>query len=267
MKKTAYMNISEFSRLTGIKRANLIFYDKVGLLKAEHRSDNNYRLYTQHQLKTAFVIFSLRAIDVPIDEIKNYINQQTPEKMIDLFEAQEKYMQEEIVKLKHRKAMMKLQREMVLETKQLDTSMIHIIDRHDEPIFLGEKINEGISEDKAMLEFYDYVELNGIDMSSPMGALVSKDMLCSSGIPKEVQQFYMKIVHKHKDKKPAGRYVVGFSHGDYGKNVEALYQRLFAFIQENHLKICGDAYEEYPLFEMTTKDPNQYLVRIEIMIE
>lgn len=267
MSKTTYMNISEFSKLTGIKRANLIFYDKVGLLKAEHRSENNYRCYTQHQLKTAFVIFSLRAVDISIDEIKNYLNQQTPEKMVELFEAQEKYLQAEIVKLKERKALMKLQRVMVMETWELDTSKIHLLERLEEPIFLGEQIQSGYSEDKAMLEFYDYAEMNGIDTSSPLGAIVSQEVLSENTNGLAVKQFYMRLAHRHATKKPQGRYVVGFSRGDYGTSVDSLYQRLLTYIQTNNLKICGDAYVEYPLFEVTTQDPIQYLVRIEIMVE
>lgn len=31
--------------------------------------------------------------------------------------------------------------------------------------------------------------------------------------------------------------------------------------------MCSDAYEEYPLNELSTKDENQYCVKIEIMVE
>lgn len=266
MSKTTYMSISEFSKLTGIKRANLIFYDNIGLLKAEHRSENNYRCYSQHQLKTAFIISSLRAVDISLEEIKTYTNQRTPEKMVELFETQEKHLQEEIMKLKQSKAMMKLQREMVLETMQLDTSKIYIMSRKDEPLFLGCVIPNGVSDEKATLEFYDYAEEHGIELSNPLGAIVSKEVMLGDGTINKVKQFYLKLPHMHKDKKPAGRYVVGFLEGDYGVDVELLYQRLFIYIKEHNLIICGDAYEEYPLYEITTKDPNHYLIRIEIMI-
>ena len=42
---------------------------------------------------------------------------------------------------------------------------------------------------------------------------------------------------------------------------------LFKFIDKNNLRMCSDAYEEYPLNELSTKDENQYCVKIEIMVE
>lgn len=266
MSKTTYMNISEFAKLSGIKRENLIFYDSIDLLKPIYRTENNYRCYSQHQLKTAFIIMSLRSVDISLKEIKTYTEQRTPEKMLTLFEAQEHHLQDEITKLKRRKAMMKLQREMVLETMNLDTSKIHIIERAEEAIFLGEDIEEGVSDDKATIAFYDYAEEHGMELSNPFGAVVSKESLCTDGALNKVNRFYLKLSHKHKDKKLAGTYAVGFFHGDYGSNVEQLYEQMLSFIHAQKLSICGNAYEEYPLYEITTKDPNQYLIKIEIMV-
>ena len=44
------LSILEYSRLTGIKRDNLRFYDRIGLLKPEIRGENGYRYYTRRQL-------------------------------------------------------------------------------------------------------------------------------------------------------------------------------------------------------------------------
>ncbi|MHA8138628.1 MerR family transcriptional regulator [Lactobacillaceae bacterium Scapto_B20] len=40
------MKISEFAKLTGISRENLIFYDQQGLLKPISRGQNGYRYYS-----------------------------------------------------------------------------------------------------------------------------------------------------------------------------------------------------------------------------
>src|SRR5699024_12354317 len=47
----------------------------------------------------------------------------------------------------------------------------------------------------------------------------------------------------------------------YGES-DDLYEKLYEFIKENNLRICSDAYEEYPLNELSTKDENQYCVKI-----
>ncbi|MGL4345287.1 MAG: hypothetical protein ACRCTE_08825, partial [Cellulosilyticaceae bacterium] len=51
----------------------------------------------------------------------------------------------------------------------------------------------------------------------------------------------------------------------YGES-DHLYEKLFAFIKENDLRICGNAYEEYPLNELSTINPNDYCVKIEIHV-
>ena len=45
MSQKKQLSILEFSRLTGIKRENLRFYDRIGLLSPEARGENGYRYY------------------------------------------------------------------------------------------------------------------------------------------------------------------------------------------------------------------------------
>ncbi|MEW9095288.1 MAG: MerR family transcriptional regulator [Clostridiaceae bacterium] len=88
MKDKSYMTIKEFSRLTGIKRENLRYYDKIGLFSPELRGENGYRYYTRNQLTTSYLIISLREIGVSIEEIKKYIDIRTPEQIFSLFSTQ-----------------------------------------------------------------------------------------------------------------------------------------------------------------------------------
>lgn len=70
----------------------------------------------------------------------------------------------------------------------------------------------------------------------------------------------------HNSYKPEGKYVVLYGRCAYGES-DSLYEKLFAFIKENNLRICGHAYEEYPLNELSTKNEKEYCVKIEIMVE
>ena len=79
-------------------------------------------------------------------------------------------------------------------------------------------------------------------------------------------QHYFKIESDHNSYKPEGKYVVLYGRCAYAES-DNLYEKLFTFIKENKLRICSDAYEEYPLNELSTKDDKQYCVKIEIMVE
>lgn len=264
MKKTPYMSISEFAEATSIKRANLIFYDRIGLLHPEVRGENNYRYYTSHQLSTAYLISALRSIGISLDDIKSYATTRTPEHMIQLFEDQERHIEHEIENLKEIKRLMRTYVQLAEEVMHTDTSQIQIMNLEEETIFLGNEIKKGLSLEEANIEFYEYAITCNMNLSYPFGAVISKETILS-GVVNEAKQYYMIVPHKEYQVKPAGRYLVGYAHGGYGDDQE-LHQRLLTYIKEHHLIVTGNGYEEYPLNEMSTKNSDDFLIRLQIKI-
>lgn len=265
MKKTAYMSISQFAKASGIKRANLIFYDQAGLLHPEFRGENNYRFYNSRQLSTAYLISALRSIGFSLHDIQEYASTRTPENMIHLFEDQTHRIQQEIEKLKEIKRLMKFHVKMAEESMHINLNEIQILELKEEAIFLGKLIQDNQSDDDATVDFFNYSIEQGINPNYPSGTIIAKEAL-SSLSPYQAKQFYMHISHHKSDFIPAGRYVVGYTRGAYGRG-QLLLRKLLDFIQENHLIICGDAYEEYPLNEMSIQNTDNYLIKIKIRIE
>lgn len=64
-------NIKEAEEQTGISRANIRYYEKMGLLQPKRNEKNGYREYTPEDIKRILQIKILRKLDVPIEEIKN----------------------------------------------------------------------------------------------------------------------------------------------------------------------------------------------------
>ena len=108
MNQKKKLSILEFSRLTGISRDNLRFYDRIGLLCPEQRGENNYRYYARHQLNSAYLIGSLRLLEVGLEDIRHYSAGRTPERMLALFARQEERIQAEIARLRETSEIMKL---------------------------------------------------------------------------------------------------------------------------------------------------------------
>ena len=48
--KDNYLTISEFSRISEIKRKALIFYDNTGVFSPKYTAPNGYRYYTHDQI-------------------------------------------------------------------------------------------------------------------------------------------------------------------------------------------------------------------------
>lgn len=268
MKDKSHMQINKFSFLTGIKRENLRYYDQIGLLSPEFRGENGYRYYTKNQLTTAYLIISLREIGIGIEEIRSYIDTRTPEKMFNLFSSQKEHILTEIKKLNRILEVIQLYVDMAKEAINYEDNSIHIEYKNKEPIFLGPIISEHYSDkplEDSAISFYNYASENGIDIGYPLGAIVSKDYI-ESKPPLYSIQYYFKTSNSHNAYKPAGKYVIYYGRCAYGES-DNLYEELYKFIKENNLCICSNAYEEYPLNELSTKDENQYCVKIEIMVE
>ena len=66
--------ISEVSKLTGVSRRTLQYYDDEGLLLVE-RSLNNHRIFDQQDLVRIWEILVYKEIQFELKEIKNILNQ------------------------------------------------------------------------------------------------------------------------------------------------------------------------------------------------
>lgn len=264
MKDKSNMQIKEFSALTGIKRENLRYYDQIGLLSPEFRGKNGYRYYTRSQLTTAYLIISLRELGIGIDEIKRYIDIRTPEEMFSLFSSQKQHILTEIKKLKRILEVMQLYVDMAEDAIKYKENIINIEYKKKEPIFLGPIISND-SLDEAAISFYNFAAENGIDIGYPLGAIINKKDIENKN-PLYATQYYFKAMHDQNSYKPEGKYAVFYGRCAYGES-DYLYEKLYKFIDKNNLRMCSDAYEEYPLNELSTKDENQYCVKIEIMVE
>ncbi|NFD29225.1 MerR family transcriptional regulator [Clostridium botulinum] len=265
MKDKSYMTIKDFSRITGIKCETLRYYDKIGLFSPELRGDNGYRYYTENQLTISYLIISLREVGISIDEIKKYIDIRTPEQMFSLFSKQKKHILTEIKKLNHIVAIMQSYIDIAKDAVKYEENSIHIEYKKKEPIFLSPIVSNNTLND-SIISFYNFAAENGIDVVGyPSGAVINTESFDSEE-SLLVMQYYFKVGYDQNSYKPEGKYAVFYGRCAYGES-DDFYKKLFTFIKENNLRICSNAYEEYPLNELTTKDEKQYCVKIEVMVE
>lgn len=266
MNNYGHMTISEFSRFTGIKRDNLIFYDRIGLITPELRGDNGYRYYTQRQLATAFLVSSMRELKISTQTIKDYTKHRTPQHMLELLGAQMQKIDMEIKTLEQIKDIMELYTNITADALREDKTVIQIKKLTGQPVFYGPYLDgtEPYS-DESLNAFYDYASGFGMALSYPLGIAFSKECLLR-GNGETPQQFYFKLPRSDNQFKPGGTYVVGYLQGAYIQ-VETLYRQMLDFIRKRDLVICGRAYEEYPLNEISVQNENEYLIKVEIMVE
>ena len=66
--------ISEVSRLSGVSRRTLQYYDEIGLLKPTEVTEAGYRLYDDEALATLQQILLYRELQFPLKEISRILN-------------------------------------------------------------------------------------------------------------------------------------------------------------------------------------------------
>ena len=246
MNQKKQLSILEFSRLTGISRDNLRFYDRIGLLCPEQRGENNYRYYARSQLNSAYLISSLRLLEVGLEDIRRYSAGRTPERMLDFFAQQEERIQAEIARLRETSEIMKLRASLAQEALAHAEGAYLLEERPRERIFLCPPAPDGLSGEESEIFAYEYAAGKGVHLGHPAGVLITGGRRGNAW-------------------KPAGRYAVA-----YGRSIPDDFERawagLHAFLASRSLRPTGSAYGELLLDELSVQDTGDYFGRLEVPV-
>ncbi len=191
MNQKKQLSILEFSRLTGISRDNLRFYDRIGLLCPEQRGENNYRYYARSQLNSAYLISSLRLLEVGLEDIRRYSAGRTPERMLAFFAQQEERIQAEIARLRETSEIMKLRASLAQEALAHAEGAYLLEERPRERIFLCPPAPDGLSGEESEIFAYEYAAGKGVHLGHPAGVLITPDST-ASGEPVWRYRLYFK---------------------------------------------------------------------------
>lgn len=72
------MNIKQAQQLSGVSSDNIRFYEKQGLLSPSRNPDNNYRDYTEADVRALKLIRALRMLDMPLEQVKAVLSGDLP---------------------------------------------------------------------------------------------------------------------------------------------------------------------------------------------
>jgi DNA-binding transcriptional MerR regulator len=72
-KNNNYFTAGELASLYGITKQTLLHYDKNKLLIPEFTNEKGYRFYSETQYHTLEIILNMRKLDIPLQDIKDYL--------------------------------------------------------------------------------------------------------------------------------------------------------------------------------------------------
>lgn len=72
------MNIRQAAERSGVAARNIRYYEQAGLLTPARNSDNDYRIYTDADVRTLKLIRMLRTLDMPVEDIRAVLSGTLP---------------------------------------------------------------------------------------------------------------------------------------------------------------------------------------------
>ena len=131
-KSNLYFTTGEFAKLVNVTKHTLFYYDEVGVFSPIIRKENDYRFYAVEQIEVFEVILTLKELGMSLKDIKEYMENRSPQNFITLMEEREKIIDEKIIYLKEIKKFFHKKAEIVRSTLDIDIDKIEIEEYPDE---------------------------------------------------------------------------------------------------------------------------------------
>ena len=265
------MTISQFSKLTGISRKLLIYYDNSGVFSPEYTAPNGYRYYSYGQIHSIFVIVVLKELGLSLKEVKEYIRSYSPDDEILFLQKQDEVLSKKIRQLESTRDMLRsrLKRaETALETGRKELTVSY---EEETPLFISDPLPL-LKKDEVPFEVWNDFDKKckdaGISNGYSDGYIIDKESLaekCTDRV--RYLAFYVEDPAFSNAVFPAGTYQTAFCRGSFNNlNTKPVYRKMLKYVEDHNLEIAGNAYEERLLDEVSAKDKDLQLLRIRLQI-
>lgn len=259
-----YFTTGEFARILGVKKHTLFHYDEIGLFSPAIKDGNQYRYYYVWQMDTFEVIRLLQKVGMPLGEIKEYLQNRSPEHFLAMMEEKDREIDREIERLKHMKQFIRRERENVSRAQRAELDVPHLVPRPDNWLLVSDvqgssdrNLAEGIAE-----HVRTWVGSN-VNISS-VGSICYKEDL-EAGIYDRYAQIYTRLDRRIASLKPVrypeGSYIELFYRG-YEASMEKPYRMITDFAKRNGLSTGRLWYEEFLTDELTVRGYEDYTVQV-----
>ncbi|MCR5053180.1 MULTISPECIES: MerR family transcriptional regulator [Streptococcus] len=273
MNKENIFSIGEVSKMFHVSVSSLRHYETLGLLTPEYiSSDSGYRYYGPEQFEVLNTIRYLRALDMPLSEIKDFLQNK------DINVIEEKLQQQKNVVLEKQQELKRIEQKIEhrlnwlsdAKTVPVDTiSLVHLPESRivwvDEPL----KIDGFLDMEKPIRKL-DQSDTEAVVFLGKIGLGISAEHLCKAQIDRYDGIFLIldqeDIYTGETDILPETlcvRLRFRGSHTEASKQ----YKKLLAYIEKHQLQIVGFSREMTLIDYGVTDDPDKFVTEICIPVK
>lgn len=262
--------IGELSKIFNISTDTLRYYDKIELLKPEYDKDNRYRYYSVEKFFVLSRILFLKSLDISINDIKNYLNNQNTSHLLKLLKDEEHQID---AKINH-----------LMNMKSKITSKIGLIEGADKYIneirierlperwgvFIDiENIDDHSEIKNSFKEHGAHLKMSSWLLEGQVYTSISRENI----LERRFDRFNYFIETLSKDENNNTKIKV-LKENDYAcivfcgsyDNIEYYYKILLQWIEENGYDIVGDSIEKNIVDYGFSNSEEEYISEIQIPI-
>lgn len=270
MPKERYVKTGEFARLLGVSKHTLFYYDKIGLFSPEIKTKNGYRYYSFNQMDTFEIISTLRELEVPLSEIRSYMENRDPQLLLQLFQTESKKLDEKIRYLKQTKNWIRQKTDSVRQMLDADLENISIQQEPEKYLIQSEgDLSDDICWAQEVGKLYDYCTEKDIKSPYPIGYRQNLEDI-QNGIYDNYHVFYEMLDKKplkaNYHTKPTGDYLVAYHKGSW-QTVGQTYEKILLFAKEKHLHLSEYCYEDCLIDSLSVRREEDFITRITCHID
>ena len=260
-----YYKIGEISKIYGIGRDSLMYYEDIGILKP-FRDKNGYRMYKLSDIWRLNLIKELRSLNFPMKKIKEYLDDRNIESTKEIILIDEKI--EEL--LSYKQNIMKRLDTINDELRNLKLYEIDLVYINKRKAL---ELNANITKDE---EFDFLIQKLQKDYENRFAILGNNNIgssFCLDKIKQGIYNEFKSVFCFLEDEEEIyniifneGYYLTLTYKGKYKNNKHHI-NKMFKYIEEKGYKIISDPIEIYKIDIHETEDINEFVTEIQIPVD
>lgn len=260
--------IGEFAALHEINKKTLMWYDEIGLLKPACIRENGYRCYSYAQSATLETILMLRELDMSLEDIRQFLENRSPETFDRLLQEKITQLSQTIAHLKTVQKLLQNHRRDLKTLAGLDLDAITLVQR-DSRYLAAVEIAPGMRDEEEIARVVDkakHYHLRRLHDAS-YGAMLPVERLYQGQLD-AYSALYIEmpfpVSKKGLHQQPAGTYLRAFCQGSWDR-LPQRYRQILDYAQRSGLTLTGYAYET-GLNELVISSMDDYITQIDIPV-
>lgn len=261
-----YLTTGEFAKICGVPKHILFHYDQIKLFQPEIIKENGYRYYSFRQYDTFSIISALKKLGMPLKEIKQYMDERNPSDLIELLEQKTYEVEKEMNKLEHIKRNINALKQLTTKALSVEYNKIELVYQNEVKALCSSIMDKDSdnSYSNFIVELIEFRKNSNATMIDFLGASLTLDNIREKRF-NSFSYLYTKSENP-LDKgntlvRKEGWYLQVYYKGSY-QDISNMYAKIIEYATTHDIILGDNAYEEYLLFEIGTKNRDEYVTLI-----